>query len=78
MARRCPQGLHGNAAKGRKAWNWAVPATVSGERMSTRPKLGRSHWEFSWEGGHDALTREASRPAGARRSCLNQVSSEHG
>lgn len=36
------------------------------------PYRGRSHWETSWEGGHDAFEPRASRPAGTRRSCLNQ------
>src|SRR5512147_202724 len=47
----------GNAARGHPR-SWAVPATVSGERLSTRPQRAAATGDHPWEGGRRALTRE--------------------
>ena len=52
-----PERVERERSERRNASNWAVPATVSGERMSKRP-IGRSHWDHPGKADIGATTRE--------------------
>ena len=72
---RAPTGTQ----RGPQGLTLGCPCNCSGERMrKERPETAAATGRAPGKAAHVVTTREASRPAGARRSCLNQVSSVHG